>query len=107
MATSARALAARTASSMPIPAFLSRCELLLNGMQLMLLGSNVRDDNAVLTVDLTNPDIYFDQKRGLNQDTLHIVRTVFLWQDTAYQRLRHSAITAIGASNYDCRSLSR
>ena len=49
--------------------FLSRCELLLNGMQLMLLGSNVRDDNAVLTVDLTNPDIYFEQKRVLNRRT--------------------------------------
>lgn len=66
--------------------FLSRCELLLNGMQLLLLGSNVRDDNAVLTVDLTNPDIYFDQKRVLPKDTLHIVRTLFLWQGTAYQR---------------------
>ena len=37
--------------------FLSHMELLLNGMQPLLLGSNVRDDNSVLTVDLTNPDI--------------------------------------------------
>ena len=28
------------------------------GMQPLLLGSNVRDDNTVLAVDLTNPDIY-------------------------------------------------
>jgi glycogen debranching enzyme len=37
--------------------FLSHLELLLNGMQPLLLGSNVRDDNTQLTVDLTNPDI--------------------------------------------------
>src|SRR6201982_2571286 len=36
--------------------FLSHLELLLNGMQPLLLGSNVRDDNTQLTVDLTNPD---------------------------------------------------
>src|SRR4051794_25143022 len=42
--------------------YLSRLELLINGMQPLLLGSNVRDDNSLLTVDLTNPDIYFDKK---------------------------------------------
>ena len=36
--------------------YLSRLELLLNGMPPLLLGSNLRDDNSVLTVDLTNPD---------------------------------------------------
>src|SRR5262245_12533953 len=66
--------------------FLSRCELLLNGLQLLLLGSNIRDDNSTLTVDLTNPDIYFEQKLILPKDTLHIVRTIFLYRGTAYQR---------------------
>src|SRR3954451_7706211 len=36
--------------------FLSRLEMLLTGMQPLLLGSNLRDDNTVLTIDLTNPD---------------------------------------------------
>jgi glycogen debranching enzyme len=72
--------------------FLSHLELLLNGMQPLLLGSNVRDDNTQLTVDLTNPDIYFDQRLVLPKDTLHVVRTIFLWRDTAYQR--------IGVRNY-------
>ena len=57
-------------------------------MQPLLLGSNVRDDNSVLTVDLTNPDIYFDQKLVLPKDTLHVVRTLFLWRAAVYQRLR-------------------
>ena len=67
--------------------FLGQLELLLNGTQLLLLGSNVRDDNALLTVDLTNPDIYFEKKLVLPKDTLHIIRTIFLWNNTAYQRL--------------------
>jgi len=68
--------------------FLGLLELLLNGSQLLVLGSSLRDDNASLTVDLTNPDIYFEQKLVLPKDTLHVVRTIFLWRNTAYQRLR-------------------
>jgi len=67
--------------------FISRLELLLNGTQPLLLGCNVRDDNTSLTVDLTNPDVYLDHHLVLPKDTIHIVRTVFLWRDTAYQRL--------------------
>ena len=67
--------------------FLSQLELSLNGMQPLLLGSNVRDDNTFLTIDLTNPDIYVDGHLVLPKDTLHVVRTIFLWRDTAYQRL--------------------
>jgi glycogen debranching enzyme len=67
--------------------FLSHLELLLNGMQPLLLGSSLRDDNTLLTVDLTNADVYFDGHLVLPKDTLHVVRTIFLWRDTAYQRL--------------------
>src|SRR5215813_3299583 len=67
--------------------FLSRFQILVNGMQLLLLGSNLRDDNAVLKVDLTNPDIFFDKRLILEKDTLHIDRTIFLWRGTAFQRL--------------------
>src|SRR5260370_41613590 len=38
--------------------FLSRLELRVNGMQPLLLGSNVREDNAIFAVDLTNPDLF-------------------------------------------------
>ena len=68
--------------------YLSHLEMLLNGKQPLLLGSNVRDDNSILTVDLTNPDIYLDQKLVQPKDMLHVVRTLFLWRGTAYQRLR-------------------
>ena len=75
---------------------LSRFELLLNGLQPLLLGCNLRDDNSVLTIDLTNPDIYFDGKLVLPKDTIHVVRTLFLWQGCAYHRLdirNHGDIT--------------
>jgi glycogen debranching enzyme len=68
--------------------YLSHLEMLLNGQQPLLLGSSVRDDNSILTVDLTNSDIYLAQNLVLPKDVLHVVRTLFLWRGTAYQRLR-------------------
>ena len=67
--------------------FLSQLELLVNGLQPLLLGSNLRDDNAMLSVDLTNPDFYVGGKIALQKDLLHVSRTIFLWRRTAYQRL--------------------
>jgi glycogen debranching enzyme len=68
--------------------YLSRFEVLVNGAPPLLLGSNLRDDNSALFVDLTNPDIISDQLVLLEKDSVHILRTVFLWRGTAYQRLR-------------------
>jgi glycogen debranching enzyme len=68
--------------------YLAHLEMLLNGKHPLLLGSNIRDDNSILTVDLTNPDIYLDQKLVQRKDILHIVRTIFLWRGAAFQRLR-------------------
>jgi glycogen debranching enzyme len=67
--------------------FLARLELVLDDVQPLLLGSNLRDDNSALTVDLTNPDIYRQGRIVLQKDMLHIVRTIFLWRGTAYQRI--------------------
>jgi len=80
--------------------FLSRLEMSLNGMQPLLLGSNIRDDNTLLSVDLTNPDIYSENRLLLPKDTIHIVRTVFLWRGTAHQRiaLRNHGERAIGVN---------
>jgi glycogen debranching enzyme len=67
--------------------YLARLELVLDELQPLLLGSNLRDDNSSLTVDLTNPDIYRQGRIMLQKDMLHIVRTIFLWRGTAYQRI--------------------
>src|SRR3954463_14635184 len=67
--------------------YLARLELALDDVQPLLLGSNLRDDNSSLTIDLTNPDIYRNGRIVLQKDMLHIVRTVFLWRGAAYQRI--------------------
>jgi len=67
--------------------YLARLELVLDDVQPLLLGSNLRDDNSALTIDLTNPDVYRGGRIVLQKDMLHIVRTVFLWRGTAYQRI--------------------
>ena len=78
--------------------YLARLELVLEDLQPLLLGSNLRDDNSALTIDLTNPDIFSQGRIVLQKDMLHIVRTIFLWQGTAYQR--------IGVQNHGDRSVS-
>ena len=66
---------------------LSRLELLVNGAPPLLLGSTLRDDNSAFFVDLTNPDLMDGQHIVLEKDRVHILRTIFLWRGTAYQRL--------------------
>ncbi len=80
--------------------FLSHFELLLNGMQPLLLGSCLRDDNTLLTIDLTNPDTYFENRLALPKDTVHVVRSIFVWRDTAYQRF---AFRNYGTSQIELR----
>src|SRR5256712_158158 len=67
--------------------YLARLEMVLDQVQPLLLGSNLRDDNSALTVDLTNSDVYRNGRLVLQKDTLHIVRSIFLWRGTAYQRV--------------------
>ncbi|MFZ0424293.1 MAG: amylo-alpha-1,6-glucosidase [Xanthobacteraceae bacterium] len=66
---------------------LSRLEVLVNQSTPLLLGSTLRDDNSAFIVDLTNPDLMDGQRILLEKDRVHILRTIFLWRDTAYQRL--------------------
>ena len=77
--------------------YLARLELSIDDMPPLLLGSNLRDDNSALTVDLTNPDIFDNGRLVLHKDLLHIVRTVFLWNGVFYQRIgvqNHGDVTA-------------
>src|ERR1700743_2146891 len=67
--------------------YLARLELVLDDVQPLLLGSNLRDDNSALTVDLTNPDRSRKGRNVLQKDMLHVVRTLFLWRGAAYQRI--------------------
>jgi glycogen debranching enzyme len=75
--------------------YLSYLELRLEGKRPLLLASVLQDDNAALSIDLTNPDIALDAESGLARDIIAVHRTKFLWGDACYER--------IGLRNYDSR----
>src|ERR1700752_221071 len=56
--------------------YLAKLQLVFEDVQPLLLGSNLRDDNSSLAVDLTNPDVYRHGRLVLEKDMLHIVRTI-------------------------------
>ncbi|MGQ0696566.1 MAG: amylo-alpha-1,6-glucosidase [Nitrospiraceae bacterium] len=68
--------------------FLSRFELTINGERPLLLSSTVKEDNALLSVDLTNPDTTHDGQTAIARGVLHLSRTRFLWQGLCFERLR-------------------
>jgi glycogen debranching enzyme len=58
--------------------FLSRLEVSLADSRLLLLGSSIRSDSAVLGVDLTNPDVLRGEQIALERGRLHVARTLSL-----------------------------
>src|SRR5205823_14344048 len=58
--------------------FLSCLVLRLGPDRPLILSSNVKRDNALLTVDLTNPDIAVDGS-VIPRGTVHLFRCKFLW----------------------------
>lgn len=80
--------------------FLSHLELRLGNHRPLLLGSAVKEDNAILTVDLANPDFSTDGQVVLPRDTVHVFRSAFLWKGTCYQqfRIRNYALHPIDIS---------
>ena len=53
----------------------------------MLLSSTVREDNLLIAVDLTNPDLVMPTGITLPRGTLHIYRTKFLTERVAYDQI--------------------
>ena len=64
--------------------YLSRLVLRLNNAPLLLLSSNVQEDNAVLRVDLANPNM---PSRRLRGELLHVNRLKFIWNAAYYERI--------------------
>lgn len=67
--------------------YLSRLELCVGGGRPLLLTSAVGDDNIVLTVDLTNPDMDLPSGEHLTKGTLHIQRRKYLCDQTCYEEI--------------------
>jgi glycogen debranching enzyme len=68
--------------------FLSRMALRLGTERPLLLSSTVVENNALLAVDLTNPDFYRDGELLVPHGTVHLFRSIFLWEGVCYERLR-------------------
>ncbi len=66
---------------------LSSLTLSICGQSPILLSATLRDNNATLTCDLTNPDLVLDGRK-LSHDLLHLRRTLFLRDQTSYERLQ-------------------
>jgi glycogen debranching enzyme len=67
---------------------LSRWIVALDGARPILLSSSLRDDNATLVCDLTNPDLLDARGRlRLEHDLIHLRRSRFLWNANCFERL--------------------
>lgn len=67
---------------------LSQFTMQVNGRQPLLLSSTIRDDNAFLSVDLTNVDGSANGLPALSRGTLHIFRLQFLRKAGCYSQIR-------------------
>jgi len=68
--------------------FLSRLTLNLGKHRPLLLSSTVREDNAVMAVDATNPDVWRDSEIVVPRGTVHVFRSKILWEKTCHERVR-------------------
>ena len=59
----------------------------LNGHRPLFLSSAIREDNVLLAVDLTNPDIYCDHRLDIPRGVVHLSRIKFLWRGVCYERI--------------------
>ena len=66
---------------------LSSLALSICGQAPILLSATLRENNATLSCDLTNPDLELDGHK-LCHDLLHLRRTLFLRDQTAHERLQ-------------------
>ncbi|MDL1972912.1 MAG: amylo-alpha-1,6-glucosidase [Deltaproteobacteria bacterium] len=68
--------------------FVSRLEFILCDARPFLLSSAVGENNLLLTVDLTNPDLLIGKDLFLSRGSVHILRTKFLFEGGYYERIK-------------------
>jgi glycogen debranching enzyme len=67
--------------------FLSCSLLEVDGVRPLFLSSTIKDDNDVLAVDLTNPDVSGQGPLDLARGQLHLARLKFLLDGVCHERL--------------------
>ncbi|WP_142850329.1 amylo-alpha-1,6-glucosidase [Telmatospirillum sp. J64-1] len=67
---------------------LSLYEFHFGGQRPLLLSSSVDEHNALIAVDMTNPDIPMGGGRLIPRGMIHIFRAMFLWNSALYTHTR-------------------
>jgi glycogen debranching enzyme len=75
--------------------FLSTQVLYLGGRPFLFLSSTVLENNLLMTVDLTNPEVQ-GPSFTIAGGTLHVLRSKLLRDSTCYERIQVSNYGAIG-----------
>jgi glycogen debranching enzyme len=65
----------------------SRFALYLAGEKPLLLSATAQDDNALFNSDLTNVDLYDDERLTLSRELIHLNRQRFVWDRAMYERI--------------------
>ena len=68
--------------------YVSRLDLRIDGERPMTLSSSVVRDNALLAVDLTNPDLCREGRVAVPHGTIHLYRGCVVEDGVCHQRLR-------------------
>jgi len=67
--------------------YLSRLELRIGGRRPLLLSSTTSEDNLMLSVDATNPDMELPSGEMLQRDILHVHRSKFITDAGCFERI--------------------
>ncbi len=66
--------------------FLSQLEFQLANVRPLLLSSTIKADNSSFAADLANVDMSRNGSVVIPRDTLHVLRTKFLWRGVCYEQ---------------------
>ena len=70
--------------------FLSGYKLTINERRPLLLNSNIKRDNTLMTVDMTTTDIYSGGEIIIPKGVLHVFRSKILWDGVHYEHIHIS-----------------
>ncbi|MFN3402859.1 MAG: glycogen debranching N-terminal domain-containing protein [Cytophagaceae bacterium] len=68
--------------------YLSRMEIQIQDQRPLMLSSALKEENEMITVDLTNPDYEGPSGIVYEKGSLHIHRSVFIFQNVCYKSIR-------------------
>lgn len=76
--------------------YINKLELRINGIRPTLLSSTIKEENEILSVDLTNPEMVTENGKPLFKGTIHIRRSQFVRDGLFHEKIE--------LENYDNQS---